>query len=188
MILLIDNYDSFTYNLVDYLLQMNVRLKVIRNDDPHEKYLNMALQGIVLSPGPGRPENSGNLMQLIRIFEDRVPILGICLGHQALGMHFGSRLVRARKPMHGKRSLITVNEDYLFEALPRNFHVVRYHSLILENPGENMEPIALTNDNEIMAIRHSSKNLRGVQFHPEAILTDYGFQVLENWISYNRIY
>jgi len=187
LILLVDNYDSFTYNLVDYLLQMKVSLKVIRNDDPLEEIREKAIRGIILSPGPGRPENSGNLMQLIRHYVDKLPILGICLGHQALGMLFGSRLVRASKPMHGKRSFISVSEDYLFASLPRNFQVVRYHSLILENPGQNMEVIALTDENEIMAIRHTFKNLRGVQFHPEAILTDHGFKILENWIEYNRI-
>lgn len=188
MILLVDNYDSFTYNLVDYLLQLNTNLKIFRNDTPLEWIQDLDYTGVILSPGPGKPENSGNLYKLIAYFEDKLPILGICLGHQALGTHFGARLIKARKPMHGKRSTIRVKEDYLFKSFPENFRVVRYHSLILEELGEDIEPIAFTDQGEIMAIRHKTKNIRGVQFHPEAFLTDFGFEIIKNWILNNKIY
>ena len=187
MVLLIDNYDSFTFNLADYLLQLNTDVRIFRNDDPFEEITDGDYSGVIFSPGPGRPESSGYLNRLIAYYETRIPVLGICLGHQAIGQRFGSELVKALKPMHGKRSLIIISEDYLFDSLPEKFYVVRYHSLILKQAAGEIEPIAHSTEGEIMAIRHRRKNIRGVQFHPEAVLTDHGIQILENWISYNQI-
>jgi anthranilate synthase component 2 len=167
---------------------MDTNLKIFRNDDPIDKILANKYSGMILSPGPDKPENSGNLNSLISYYEDKLPILGICLGHQALGTHFGARLIKALKPMHGKRSSIRVQEDYLFRLLPARFQVVRYHSLILEDLKGGIEPIAFSDQGEIMAIRHPVKNIRGVQFHPEAVLSEFGFDILKNWISYNQIY
>ncbi|MBR9999826.1 MAG: aminodeoxychorismate/anthranilate synthase component II [Cyclobacteriaceae bacterium] len=187
MVLLIDNYDSFTYNLADYLLQMKTGLKIFRNDDSFGKIIRGDYTGVIFSPGPGRPENAGILNQLIAHYENKLPVLGICLGHQAIGVQSGAKLVKALKPMHGKRSLIRIKEDYIFNTLPGEFHVVRYHSLILQDLKGGLEPLAFSSEGEIMAIRHRTKNIRGVQFHPEAILTEYGFKILQNWISYNQI-
>jgi anthranilate synthase component 2 len=188
LVLLIDNYDSFTYNLADYLLQLGTKIKICRNDEPFTEIVSQEYTGVILSPGPGRPEISGNLIRLIAYYEDRLPLLGICLGHQAIGQHYGAPLIKALRPMHGKRSFIFTHEDYLFKSLPEKFQVVRYHSLILQYTTGGIEPIAHTADGEIMAIRHREKNIRGVQFHPEAVLTEYGMDILRNWISENRIF
>jgi anthranilate synthase component 2 len=188
LVLLLDNYDSFTYNLADYLLQLGTEIKIYRNDDPMTEIIRDEYTGVIFSPGPGRPETSGNLNRLIAYYENRLPMLGICLGHQAIGQYFGAGLVRAQKPMHGKRSLISVMDDYIFTSLPRKFQVVRYHSLVLQHTAGAIESIAFSAEGEIMAIRHAEKNIRGVQFHPEAVLTEYGMVILRNWISYNRIF
>ena len=187
MVLLVDNYDSFTYNLVDYLFQLGSEIEVFRNDDPVEKIIQNKYTGVIFSPGPGKPETSGHLLKLIGYYKDKLPILGICLGHQAIGIHFGAQLVKAKKPMHGKFSIIDVKKDYLFNNTPPRFRVVRYHSLILDELNGHIEPIALSEEGEIMAIRHLSKNIRGLQFHPEAILTEFGFEILKSWVSYNQI-
>jgi anthranilate synthase component 2 len=186
MVLLVDNYDSFTYNLVDYLIQLGSGIRVFRNDDPIEKITQEQYTGIVLSPGPGKPEDSGHLLKLIRYYENLLPILGICLGHQALGTYFGAGLGKAIRPMHGKFSEIEVKNDYLFKDIPSSFRVVRYHSLVLTGLNGMIEPIARSAEGEIMAIRHINRNIRGLQFHPEAVLTDFGFQILGNWVSHNQ--
>jgi anthranilate synthase/aminodeoxychorismate synthase-like glutamine amidotransferase len=188
LVLLLDNYDSFTYNLADYLLQLGTEIKVHRNDEPFTEIIRDQYTGAIFSPGPGRPETSGNLNRLIAWYENRLPMLGICLGHQAIGQHFGAGLVRAQKPMHGKRSLISTVDDYIFNALPEKFQVIRYHSLVLQHLAGGLEPISISAEGEIMAIRHVEKNIRGVQFHPEAVLTEYGMAILRNWISHNRIF
>jgi anthranilate synthase/aminodeoxychorismate synthase-like glutamine amidotransferase len=188
VILLVDNYDSFTYNLVDYLLQLGSDIKVFRNDDPIKEIIKNQYTGIILSPGPGKPDTAGYLMELIGYYEDKLPILGICLGHQAIGLHFGAQLERAQKPMHGKLSTITIKEDYLFNRIPPRFKVVRYHSLVLEKLHGTIEPIAFSEEEEIMAIRHRTKNIRGLQFHPEAILTEFGFDMIKSWVKHNQIY
>jgi anthranilate synthase/aminodeoxychorismate synthase-like glutamine amidotransferase len=183
-ILLLDNYDSFTYNLFDYLLQTGVECQVLRNDalsvDAIEQ---LDFHAIVLSPGPKRPEDAGEMMALIERFYNRVPILGICLGHQALGTFFGADLVKARLPMHGKTSRIRHNGHALFAAIPEQFEVMRYHSLLLESLEEtSLELIASTDEGEVMAIAHRFLPLWGVQFHPESILTEFGLTLIKNWV------
>jgi anthranilate synthase/aminodeoxychorismate synthase-like glutamine amidotransferase len=142
-----------------------------------------------LSPGPGRPETSGCLMEVIEFYQNTHPILGICLGHQAIGLHFGADLVKAHKPMHGKVSTVTHSNDILFTGIKEKMQVVRYHSLVLKNISESLAITAETEDGEIMAIKHKVLPIRGMQFHPEAILTEKGIQMLHNWARfYNLIY
>lgn len=184
-ILLIDNYDSFTYNLYDYLLQAGAECVVLRNDTFELSDLEaIDFQGVVLSPGPKRPTDAGQLMAVIDRFHARVPMLGICLGHQALGEYFGARLVKARIPMHGKTSLIRHQEHALFRDIPAAFKVMRYHSLLLESlDGTPLECLATTDFGEIMALTHRTLPLLGVQFHPESILTEYGHTLIRNWVA-----
>ena len=185
--MLLDNFDSFTYNLVDYFEQLNVTPKVIRNNQSLEEITDNKYKGIVLSPGPGLPEESGNLMNVIGHYAGKLPILGICLGHQAIGQFFNATILKAKKPMHGKISRIFLEDDYLFKDIPDEISTVRYHSLILGNLPENLEIIARTENKEIMAIRHQIFNIRGLQFHPEAILTEYGKMILQNWVRQNKL-
>ena len=183
-ILLIDNYDSFTYNLYDYLLQTGVECTVLRNDAFTLKDLEeIDFQGIVLSPGPKRPADAGLMMAVIDRYHKRVPMLGICLGHQALGEYFGATLVRAAVPMHGKTNLISHQGHWLFAGIPSNWTVMRYHSLLLESlQGTPLECLAATASGEIMALAHQAVPLVGVQFHPESILTEHGHCLLRNWV------
>ncbi|HXA02842.1 MAG TPA: aminodeoxychorismate/anthranilate synthase component II [Cytophagaceae bacterium] len=181
MILLLDNFDSFTYNLQDYLYQIGLNCEVIRNDVPIEKIILKDYQAVVFSPGPGKPEVAGNLMALIDYYHDKLPILGICLGHQALAAYFGASVRKAKYPMHGKISLITCYPDPIFNNIPDHINVVRYHSLITENLPPALKVLAHTPENEIMAFRHISLPIYGLQFHPEAILTECGLQLLKNW-------
>ena len=236
MLLIFDNYDSFTFNLCDYFKQLGQELIVIRNDERSlEEIEKLKFSGIVISPGPGIPETSGILMQLIERWHQRVPILGICLGHQALGVYFGAKLVKTTYPMHGKVSNNKTISHPMWDGLPENFDVCRYHSLALEliredtnlgasvrvltnrndgasvrvptnrndtliledtNQGigpvgvstnRNENPILITatseDDNIIMAIAHKHLPIWGIQFHPEAILTQYGIQILNNWLK-----
>ena len=158
---------------------------VIRNNIPIAEIQKYPIKGIVLSPGPGKPTDAGHMMNLLSTYHLIVPILGICLGHQALGIHFGADLMKAKKPMHGKTSLINIQSDYIFKGLPPQFNIVRYHSLILKNLPECLEIISVTKENEIMAFRHKLLNIRGIQYHPEAALTEFGFEILRNWIDNN---
>ncbi len=187
-ILLLDNYDSFTYNLYDYLLQTGVQCTVIRNDDLSiEAIAQLDFQAAVLSPGPKRPENAGILLDFIQHFHTQVPMLGVCLGQQAIGTFFGARLVKAAVPMHGKTSVIQHLEHPLFEGIPAEISVMRYHSLILDQiQGTPLEVIAQTHAGEIMAIAHRFLPLWGVQFHPESILTPDGYHMINNWVQYLR--
>lgn len=185
-ILLFDNYDSFTYNLRDYLLQTGVDCLVVRNDSlPLEDFETLGFEAIVLSPGPKRPANAGLLMPLIERWHQRVPMLGVCLGHQALGEFFGANLVRAALPMHGKTSEINLlTEHPLFVGIPRRFSVMRYHSLTLQSLHDTpMDVLATTNSGEIMAFAHRSLPLWGVQFHPESVLTEHGLTMVKNWVN-----
>lgn len=188
-VLLLDNYDSFTYNLYDYLLQAGVECSVYRNDAlALSGFEQLDFEAIVLSPGPRRPENAGLMMPLIRQYVERVPILGICLGHQAIGQHFGAQLIKARLPRHGKTSVIQHIEHPLFEGIPTHFEVMRYHSLLLESLDDTpLRSIASSAESEIMALEHPSLPLTGVQFHPESILTDFGLQLLKNWVKMTRL-
>ena len=183
-LLLIDNYDSFTYNLWDYFLQLGADCRVIRNDQidlaivEQEEY-----DGLILSPGPEKPADAGSLMACVEALYLHLPILGICLGHQAIGTFFGAPLVKAHRPVHGKTSPIAHNGHFLFERLPAQFPVMRYHSLILESLPESLECIAWTETGEIMALHHRQLPLTGIQFHPESILTPHGLAILRNWLT-----
>ena len=181
MILLIDNYDSFTYNLVDYFQQLKVECKVVKNDEPSENYLSGKVDAVVISPGPGVPQSAGNIMKTINQIYNKLPMLGICLGHQAICEYFGAKLERAIKPMHGKVSKIHCKQDYIFNGLPEYFNVVRYHSLVCKDIPVDLNVIALTEENEIMAVKHKNLPIWGIQFHPEAVLTEHGLKLLENW-------
>ncbi|MBK8555272.1 MAG: aminodeoxychorismate/anthranilate synthase component II [Lewinellaceae bacterium] len=181
-ILLLDNYDSFTYNLYDYLLQAGAQCQVLRNDatlpGPDR------FDAIVLSPGPKRPEDAGQLMDIVARYHQIKPMLGICLGHQAIGTYFGAKLVRARVPVHGKTSLIRHENHLLFQHTPPFFEVMRYHSLLLQDlEHTGLMPLASTEDGELMAFTHTKLPLYGMQFHPESVLTEYGLTLLQNWLS-----
>lgn len=183
-LLLLDNYDSFTYNLYDYLAQLGLPCTVLRNDQTTVEAIEAGgYAGIVLSPGPNRPSDAGILMDVLRRFHDQLPILGICLGMQAMGEFFGATLVKAAVPMHGKLSPIRHNGAGLFRGLAQDTPVMRYHSLVLEQLPEALEPTAWTAAGECMALRHRRHALVGVQFHPESILTKDGQTMLQNWVQ-----
>ncbi|MDD5097267.1 MAG: aminodeoxychorismate/anthranilate synthase component II [Candidatus Omnitrophica bacterium] len=186
MILMIDNYDSFTYNLVQYLGELGQDVKVFRNDAltlAQIKKLNP--EKIVISPGPGRPENAGISCEVIKEFAGKIHILGVCLGHQAIGYVFGGKIVQAKKLMHGKTSKIYHNKKDIFKGIANPFLATRYHSLLVDRktlPG-CLEVIAETADKEIMGLKHKTLPVWGVQFHPESILTKSGKQILDNFIK-----
>jgi anthranilate synthase/aminodeoxychorismate synthase-like glutamine amidotransferase len=186
MILMIDNYDSFTYNLVQYLGTLHQDVTVFRNDKiTLERIKDLRPEKIVISPGPGRPEDAGISCAAIKEFAGRIPILGVCLGHQAIGYVYGGKIVRSKELMHGKTSLIYHNKKELFRSIPNPFEATRYHSLIVERKTlpDSLEIIAQTKDGEIMGLRHKKHPLWGVQFHPESILTRYGMKLLENFVK-----
>lgn len=158
-----------------------------RNDTPLDEIEQKAYSGIVLSPGPENPLSAGNMMDLIEKYHDRLPMLGICLGHQALGMFFGAKLKKAIRPMHGKLSRIHISGGELFDKIPAEIEVVRYHSLVLGALPDGLLALAQTEENELMAFQHRHLPLMGVQFHPEAILTQYGMDMLKNWVTFNNI-
>ena len=180
-ILLLDNYDSFTWNLVHYLLEAGVDCKVMQNDDPG--VLEYPCDAALLSPGPKDPAQAGLLMNFIAARYQQLPMLGVCLGHQALGQHFGAHLEKAAVPVHGKTTLITHDGQGIYLGLPEQIRVCRYHSLMLEETGPELMVSARTPEGTIMGIRHRHLPLEGVQFHPEAILTEYGREMLRNWIG-----
>ncbi|TGE17167.1 anthranilate synthase component II [Hymenobacter elongatus] len=185
-LLLLDNFDSFTYNLLDYFRQLGVSVQVVRNDVPLAEIRQLAFDAIVLSPGPGTPRQAGCLMALIAEYHQQVPMLGVCLGHQALGEFFGAQLTRAARPMHGKVSVIqSEGAAALFADLPAQIPVTRYHSLIIKSLPKELQPLAYTLDDaqELMAFRHRTLPLYGVQFHPEALLTTHGLPLLANWVK-----
>jgi anthranilate synthase/aminodeoxychorismate synthase-like glutamine amidotransferase len=189
MILMIDNYDSFTYNLVQYFGELGADLKVFRNDRITLKDIEkMRPARIVISPGPGNPDSAGISMDVIRAFGGRTPILGVCLGHQCIGQVFGGKIVRARKLMHGKTSLIKHNNKGLFENVAYPFEATRYHSLVIDpaTRPEELDVTAWTYDNEIMGIEHRVLPLWGVQFHPESILTTEGKKILANFLRLKK--
>jgi para-aminobenzoate synthetase component II len=186
MILVIDNYDSFTFNLVQYLGEMGQELKVFRNDAiTLDAIESLAPRHIVISPGPGRPENSGIIIQAIERFCGKIPILGVCLGHQAIGAAFGGNVVSAPSIMHGKTSEIVHDGKTIFSGLPSPFRATRYHSLVVspENLPACLEVSARTQDGVIMGLRHRKWRVEGVQFHPESILTDAGMKLLSNFVN-----
>jgi anthranilate synthase/aminodeoxychorismate synthase-like glutamine amidotransferase len=186
MILLIDNYDSFTYNLAQYLGQMGKQLAVRRNDQITLDEIDaLAPERIVISPGPCTPVEAGVSVPLIQRFAGRMPILGVCLGHQSIGAAFGGRVVRAKQVMHGKTSTIHHDGKTIFRDLPQDFPATRYHSLIVERESlpDELEISAETSDGTIMGLRHKNWKIEGVQFHPESVLTEPGFQLLENFLA-----
>jgi len=168
---------------VDYFNQLGVECVVKRNDIPLEEIMSLDYEGLVISPGPEVPQKSGNLMQVLKHFSETMPVLGICLGHQAIGEFFGAELVKASKPMHGKLSKIIHQQNQLFADIPLNFNAVRYNSLLLEEVNSPLKVIAKSEQEEIMAISHQKLPVWGVQFHPEAALTEYGLQLLKNWLT-----
>jgi len=186
MILVIDNYDSFTFNLVQYLGEMGQELKVFRNDAiALDRIESLAPGRIVISPGPGRPENSGIIIDVIKEFSGRIPILGVCLGHQAIGAAFGGQIVSAPNIMHGKTSEIFHDGRSIYSGVPNPFRATRYHSLVVapETFPKCLEVSARTEDGVIMGLRHREMLVEGVQFHPESILTDAGKKLLSNFLN-----
>ncbi|MFY9753585.1 MAG: aminodeoxychorismate/anthranilate synthase component II [Candidatus Acidiferrales bacterium] len=186
MILLLDNYDSFTYNLAQYLGQMGQELEVRRNDQiTLDEVEALRPERIVISPGPCTPKEAGISVSLIQRFAGELPILGVCLGHQAIGAAFGGRVIRAPKLMHGKTSEIEHDGKTIFRGLPQPFVATRYHSLIVERKSlpRTLEISAETADGTIMGLRHRKLRVEGVQFHPESVLTISGFRLLENFLS-----
>ena len=187
MVLVIDNYDSFTYNLVQYLGELGAVLRVRRNDQVTiDEIRAMAPEQIVISPGPGRPEDAGITCDVIRFFGPATPILGVCLGHQAIGVVYGGTVCRAQAPMHGKTSTVVHDGKGVFSGLQAPFQAGRYHSLVIANdrvPGELEVAARTKEDNTIMAVRHRSYPVHGVQFHPESVLTDEGRRLLRNFLE-----
>ena len=186
MLLMIDNYDSFTYNLVQYFGELGADVRVARNDEITLDQIDaLAPERIVVSPGPCTPSEAGVSVAAIRHFAGRVPILGVCLGHQSIGQAFGGTIVRAREVMHGKLSPIAHDGRGVFAGLPTPFTATRYHSLAIERASfpDELEVTAATPDGEVMGVRHRSLAVEGVQFHPEALLTEHGKALLANFLS-----
>jgi anthranilate synthase component II len=186
MLLMIDNYDSFTFNLVQYFGELGEHVHTVRNDQVDVAGM-VALKParIVFSPGPCTPAEAGVCVEAIRHFAGRVPMLGVCLGHQSIGAALGGRIVRAAVPMHGKTSRVEHDGKGVFEALPQNFTVVRYHSLVIERATlpADLLVTATSNDGEIMGVRHRNLPIEGVQFHPESILSEHGHAMLRNFLN-----
>ena len=186
MMLLIDNYDSFTYNLAQYFGELGQEVEVIRNDAIDlEGIKAMNPERIVVSPGPCTPNEAGISVPLIKAFAGKLPILGVCLGHQSIGAAFGGNIVRAKRVMHGKTSTVTHNRQDCFAEIPTPFTVVRYHSLVIERatlPNE-LSVTAESDDGEIMGVRHKTLPIWGVQFHPESIITEHGHDLLKNFLN-----
>lgn len=185
-LLILDNYDSFTYNIVHAIKELGINPDVRRNDcitlDEVEQY-----DKIIISPGPGIPDEAGILPELLRAYADKKPILGVCLGHQAIGERFGAKLKNLSSVYHGIQSTIDITSpDYLFDGLPEQIEVGRYHSWVIDKDTlpEELEVLAKSRDGEIMAIRHKTLDIRGVQFHPESIMTPMGMTIFNNWINH----
>jgi glutamine amidotransferase of anthranilate synthase or aminodeoxychorismate synthase len=187
LILIIDNYDSFTYNLYQYIGEIYKDIKVIRNDEiTVEDIGKMNLEGIILSPGPGVPEKAGICVEVIKEFAGKVPILGICLGHQAIGYAYGGKIIRAEVIKHGKTSMIKHEGDKLFKSIKNTFNVMRYHSLVVDEntfPEELLITSKSLDDGVIMAMKHKQYEVYGVQFHPESIFTEQGKDIIKNFLE-----
>jgi len=186
MVLLIDNYDSFTYNLYDYILQCGETCRIIRNDELSLKEIEeLSFSSAIISPGPKTPKDAGITLEFIKEYFYKIPIMGVCLGHQAIGEFLGASLVKATRPMHGKTSEIFTKAHPIFEGLPSSFKVMRYHSLLLQQlPNSHLRVIAWTEEGEVMAVAHRHLPIVGVQFHPESILTEHGHQLMKNWLTF----
>ena len=187
MLLVIDNYDSFTYNLVQYLGELGAEMKVIRNDELTVDQIESEVrpERILISPGPGTPDDAGISLDTIKRFAGKIPILGVCLGHQAIGQHFGGKVVRAPEPVHGKPVEVRHDGRTIFNEIDGEFTAGRYHSLVVERESlpECLEISAESPDGLIMAIRHRELPIEGVQFHPESILTEHGHELLRNFLK-----
>ncbi len=186
MILMIDNYDSFTYNLVQYLGELGAEVVVHRNDKITFKDIEqLNPEKIVISPGPCTPEKAGISIETVRYFGGKIPLLGVCLGHQSIASAFGGEIIKAKKLMHGKTSMVTHDNKHLFKGLPNPFEATRYHSLVLNKNTvpDQFEVTATSDDGEIMGIRHKNIFIEGVQFHPESILTTSGKDLLQNFLN-----
>ena len=186
-ILLIDNYDSFTFNLYHYLSSLKTKVDVVRNDQITSKdIIKKKYNKIVISPGPGNPNQSGNCINILKTLHKDFPFLGVCLGHQIIGQVFGSKIIQAKKLMHGKTSKIISKKIGILKNLPKSFEATRYHSLIIDKKSlsEDLEITAETNDGIIMGVKHKKYNIHGVQFHPESIKTILGIKILKNFINY----
>ena len=186
-ILLIDNYDSFTFNLYHYISSLKVAVDVVRNDEINSnEILKKKYNRIVISPGPGNPNQSGNCINILKTLYKELPFLGVCLGHQIIGQVFGSKIVQAKKLMHGKTSKINSNKIGILKNLPKTFEATRYHSLIIDKKtlSNQLEITAETDDGIIMGVQHKKYNIHGVQFHPESIKTRIGIKILKNFINY----
>ena len=184
-IILIDNYDSFTFNLYHYLSSLNLDVDVIRNDKiSSTDIIKKKYNKIVISPGPGNPNQSGNCLKIVKSLYKKIPILGVCLGHQIIGQVFGSKIIQAKKLMHGKTSKIMSKKTGVLKNLPKTFEATRYHSLIIDKKSlsKDLEITAETKDGLIMGVRHKKYNVHGVQFHPESIKTKIGIKILKNFI------
>ena len=188
MILLIDNFDSFSHILADYLRQTGIELEIVRNDIPLRKITKKNWEALILSPGPESPSKAGNLMNILDWYVGKLPILGICLGHQAIGEYFGGQLVKSGKPVHGKVNTVyrTFEHDIL-KGLPESFEVTRYHSLEIKNIPDSLQTILETKNGETMAMVHKTLPILGIQYHPEAYLTEFGKEVILNWLHYCKI-
>ena len=186
MIVMIDNYDSFTYNLVQYLMQLGAAVKVFRNDAVSISDLfAIGPSGIVISPGPGRPETAGLSLAVVNHFSGQIPILGVCLGHQAIAVAFGGKVISARRLMHGKTSTITADGKMLYQGVQKPFQAMRYHSLAVARKDlpACLEISSESEDGEIMGIRHQNHPTEGIQFHPESIMTPIGKRLLRNFLK-----
>tara|TARA_B100000963_G_scaffold171266_1_gene148991 strand:- start:83 stop:652 length:570 start_codon:yes stop_codon:yes gene_type:complete len=185
-IILIDNYDSFTFNLYHYLSSLKVEVDVIRNDQiTSDEILRKKYSKIVISPGPGNPNQSGNCLRIVKSLYKKIPILGVCLGHQIIGQVFGSKIVQAQKLMHGKTSKIISKKIGILKNLPKSFEATRYHSLIIDKKSlsKDLKITAESKEGLIMGIQHNEYNVHGVQFHPESIKTKLGIKILKNFIK-----
>ena len=186
-ILLIDNYDSFTFNLYHYMSSLGVKVDVVRNDKITSKDIKKnKYNKIVISPGPGNPSQSGNCINILKSLHKEMPFLGVCLGHQIIGQVFGSKIIQAKKLMHGKISKIKSKKIGILKNLPKTFEATRYHSLIIDKKtlSDNLEITAETEDGLIMGVQHKVYNIHGVQFHPESIKTKLGIKILKNFVNY----
>jgi anthranilate synthase/aminodeoxychorismate synthase-like glutamine amidotransferase len=187
MLLVVDNYDSFTYNLVQYLGELGADMRIVRNDEVtvDDVEENIRPDKILISPGPGTPDGAGITLGVIDRFAGKVPLLGVCLGHQAIGQHFGGSVVRAPEPVHGKPVTVSHDGKTIFNDIPQNFNAGRYHSLVVskETVPDCLEVSAESPDGLVMALRHKTEPIEGVQFHPESILTDHGKLLLKNFLS-----
>ena len=185
-IILIDNYDSFTFNLYHYLSSLKVNVDVIRNDQiTSNQILKRRYNKIVISPGPGNPNQSGNCLKIVKSLYKKIPILGVCLGHQIIGQVFGSKIIQAKILMHGKTSKIISKKTGILKNLPKSFEATRYHSLIIDKKSlsKHLEITAESKDGLIMAVQHKNYDVHGVQFHPESIKTKLGIKILKNFIK-----